>query len=297
MNDFDKLAHTSYSQLRNWKIRPETIVKLKSGLEKDPPFETAFDYFLHTEKFQQIKFNVESLDQLTDGGIDVGSITEIFGEAGSGKTQLAMQLALSCVLPMERGGLGGKAIFISTDKHVPTKRLAEMASYLEAKLGLDTKLLDRIFALEFYDWISLQPFVTEQLPRQLRKHPDIRLIVIDSVAGIFRQETDYIQRASNMRDFVQVLERLADIYNFAIITTNHVTATPQVDESTKTIASLGHVWDSLVVTRLKVEKTTEVLATKESVRTIRKLEIVYSPRLPCGSAKFIVDSPGIVGVD
>lgn len=278
-------------------MRPETIVKLKSGLAKDVRFETAFDYFKHTEKFQQIKFNVESLDQLTEGGVDVGSITEIFGEAGSGKTQLAMQLALNCVLSMEHGGLGGKAIFISTDKHVPTKRLAEMASHLETKLGHDTKLMDSIFALEFFEWIDLHPFVTEQLPRQLQNHPDVRLIVIDSVAGIFRQETDYIQRASNMREVVQVLERLADIYNFAIITTNHVTAAPQVDESSKTIACLGHAWDSLVVTRMKVEKTCEVSSSKEAIRAIRKLEVVYSPRLPCGSAKFMVDSPGIVGVD
>lgn len=208
-----------------------------------------------------------------------------------------MQLALNCVLPMEHGGLGGKAIFISTDKHIPTKRLAEMGSYLETKLGLDTKLLDSILALEFFDWTALHPFVTEQLPRQLRKVPNVRLIVIDSVGGIFRQETDYIQRASNMREVVQVLERLADIYNFAIISTNHVTAAPQVDESSKTIACLGHAWDSLVVTRMKVEKTYEVLSSKEAVRTVRKLEVVYSPRLPCGSAKFIVDSSGINGVD
>jgi DNA-repair protein XRCC3 len=35
-------------------------------------------------------------------------LTEIAGEAGAGKTQLCLQLALHAVLPKEHGGLGGK---------------------------------------------------------------------------------------------------------------------------------------------------------------------------------------------
>lgn len=37
-----------------------------------------------------------SLDSLLNGGIPVGYITELCGLAGSGKTQLSLQLAVNC---------------------------------------------------------------------------------------------------------------------------------------------------------------------------------------------------------
>jgi len=43
------------------------------------------------------------LDEMTEGGIPVGQITEIVGEAGMGKTQLGIQLALQAQLPSGAG--------------------------------------------------------------------------------------------------------------------------------------------------------------------------------------------------
>lgn len=49
------------------------------------------------------------------GGIPVGSITEFVGESTAGKTQLCLQLLLASQLPLDRGGLAGKAIYIHTE--------------------------------------------------------------------------------------------------------------------------------------------------------------------------------------
>ena len=46
------------------------------------------------------------LDNILGGGIPLQGITEICGESGSGKTQLALQLALHAQLPKVNGGLG-----------------------------------------------------------------------------------------------------------------------------------------------------------------------------------------------
>jgi len=48
----------------------------------------------------------EALDDATEGGIPLYGITEIVGEAGVGKTQLGMQLALTVQLPVNMGGRG-----------------------------------------------------------------------------------------------------------------------------------------------------------------------------------------------
>jgi RecA/RadA recombinase len=46
-------------------------------------------------------------DTFLGDGLPTRGITEIVGPAGSGKTQLALQLTLAAQLPKERGGLGG----------------------------------------------------------------------------------------------------------------------------------------------------------------------------------------------
>lgn len=50
----------------------------------------------------------------------------------------------------------------------------------------------------------------------------IGLIVIDSVAGVFRLENDAIARADSMRKLVLKLQSLADEYECAIVCVNQV---------------------------------------------------------------------------
>lgn len=50
----------------------------------------------------------------------------------------------------------------------------------------------------------------------------IGLIVIDSVAGIYRLESDAITRADSMRKLVRKLQSLADEYECAVVCVNQV---------------------------------------------------------------------------
>jgi len=61
----------------------------------------------------------KSLDGLIGGGVETQSITEFFGEYGSGKSQLCHQLAVNVQLPPERGGLNGAALYIDTENSLP----------------------------------------------------------------------------------------------------------------------------------------------------------------------------------
>ena len=50
----------------------------------------------------------KELDKLLNGGIETGSITEIFGEFRTGKSQLCHTLAVTCQLPIDMGGAEGE---------------------------------------------------------------------------------------------------------------------------------------------------------------------------------------------
>lgn len=57
----------------------------------------------------------KELDTILGGGYETGTITEIFGEYRSGKTQLVSTLAVTSQLGRDHGGGAGKVIVIDTE--------------------------------------------------------------------------------------------------------------------------------------------------------------------------------------
>ncbi|KAI8617225.1 hypothetical protein BC830DRAFT_1052142, partial [Chytriomyces sp. MP71] len=47
------------------------------------------------------------IDALLNGGIPARMLTELYGPAGAGKTQFALQLCVTCQWPKDCGGLEG----------------------------------------------------------------------------------------------------------------------------------------------------------------------------------------------
>lgn len=54
---------------------------------------------------QKLSSKVQSIDDLLGGGFETQALVEVYGEFGSGKTQIGHQLAVNCSLPVEQGGL------------------------------------------------------------------------------------------------------------------------------------------------------------------------------------------------
>ena len=74
-------------------------------------------------------------------GIETGSITEIFGEFRTGKTQLCHTLCVTCQLPVKDGGGAGMAMYIDTEGTFRPERLIPIAQ----RYGLDEKqVLDNV---------------------------------------------------------------------------------------------------------------------------------------------------------
>lgn len=75
----------------------------------------------HSNRMRYLPTGISALDKHLCGGVRVGTITELVGKAGVGKTQLAMQL---CVMAA-RYGQG--SVYIDTEKKLSIERLKEIA--------------------------------------------------------------------------------------------------------------------------------------------------------------------------
>ena len=58
---------------------------------------------------ERLATGCRALDRLLGGGFEAGSLSQIFGEGGSGKTGLCLQLAVACARQ------GKRAVYIDTE--------------------------------------------------------------------------------------------------------------------------------------------------------------------------------------
>nr|MBC8520428.1 DNA repair and recombination protein RadA [Methanomicrobia archaeon] len=68
-------------------------------------FETGDKILERRKEVGKLTTGSKSLDDLLGYGIETQAIAESYGEFGSGKTQIAHQLAVNVQLPPEKGGL------------------------------------------------------------------------------------------------------------------------------------------------------------------------------------------------
>ncbi|KAJ3633896.1 hypothetical protein MTP99_010814 [Tenebrio molitor] len=138
---------------------------------------------------QYISTGCPALNAIMRGGIPRNGITEIVGSSGVGKTQMCLQLSLMTQLPLSLGGLGKSVIYICTEDIFPVKRLSELAQIFSLKYKNHVKIdfEDNIFLEHIADIAQLKKCLFNTLPH-LFTVKNVGLIVIDSIAGVFRSE-------------------------------------------------------------------------------------------------------------
>ncbi|MCK5031599.1 MAG: DNA repair and recombination protein RadA, partial [Thermoplasmatales archaeon] len=94
-------------------------------------FETGSALLEKRAKVGHLTSGSKTFDELLGGGFETQSITELYGEYGSSKTQIAHQLCVSVQLPLEQGGLNSHAFFIDTENTFRPERIIQMANAFE----------------------------------------------------------------------------------------------------------------------------------------------------------------------
>lgn len=247
------------------------------------PVVTADQVLEWRNKLGRITTGSKKLDELIGGGVETQAVTEAFGQFGTGKTQLGHQLCVNVQLPLERGGLQKKAVFIDTENTFRPERIVSMAK----ALGLDPDaVLKNILYVRSYN-TDQQLLIIEKLENKIEKE-NIGLIVVDSLTSHFRAEYTGRQmladRQQKLNRHLLMLHRLADQYNIAVYVTNQVMETPDILYGDPTRPVGGHVLAHSVTTRIYLRKA------KPPRRIAR---ITDSPEFPEREAVFAVTEEGI----
>ncbi|MHC1566565.1 MAG: DNA repair and recombination protein RadA [Candidatus Syntropharchaeia archaeon] len=251
-------------------------------------FETGDVVFERRKAVGKLKTGSSSLDALLGGGVETQAITEFYGEFGSGKTQIAHQLAVNVQLPPERGGLGGSAIIIDTENTFRPERIRQMAESLDMNYE---EVLRNIHVARAYN-SNHQMLLIErasELAEELKNtEKPARLLVIDSLTAHFRAE--YVGRGTladrqqKLNKHMHTAMRFGDLNNAAVIVTNQVQSKPDVLFGDPTRPIGGHVLGHTATFRIYLRKS------KGEKRIAR---LVDSPSLPEGEAVFSVTPEGI----
>jgi DNA repair protein RadA len=220
---------------------------------------------------------------LLGGGVETQAITECFGEFGSGKSQIAMQLAVNVQLPPEKGGLGKNPLYIDSEHTFRPERVIQMAK----KVGLDEKVLKNIHVARAYSSDD-QMLYAETAQDQITKN-NIGVIIVDSLTSLFRSEYagrgTLAARQQKLNRHLSTLHKLADTNNLAVYVTNQVMSKPDqfFGDPTKPIG--GHILGHSATFRVYLRKS------KGGKRIAR---LIDSPSLPEGEAIFKVTEEGVV---
>lgn len=187
-----------------------------------------------------------SLDDLLEGGFEKGCITQIFGSPSSGKSNVALTLAVN-VAKRNR-----KVIYIDTEGGISIDRIKQIS-------GLDfSKVANNIMVLEPTDFLQ-QSENLRSIEVWLRKHhDDVDLIILDSAVALYRvDDMKSYKLSKELRKQIQLLSNLARIYDIAVIITNQIYATFDEEEGNDVKPVGGDILEYISKVIIKLERGEE----------------------------------------
>jgi DNA repair protein RAD51 len=177
------------------------------------------------------------LDDVLGGGLKSGTITDVFGASGTGKTQLVLQIVTNLI------SQGGTVFYQDTTGSFRPERIVEM---LKAR-GLDSSLLDRVTVGRITN-------TAEQLKNISKiNESDFALVVIDNVTDLFSfeysKEDQMLERANQFAKYMKQLSQAALNKKIPIVIVNMVRSISDVEQE-----NLDSVISIFTHTKIKLSK-------------------------------------------
>ncbi|MEM3160214.1 MAG: hypothetical protein QXJ74_05480 [Nitrososphaera sp.] len=207
----------------------------------------------------------KALDALLGGGVRTGMLTDVYGPAGSGKSQLCFTLCANCAREQKR------VFFIDTAGTFRPERISEIAGntdildYITVTRALGTR--DQIAALDRID--------------------DAALVVVDSLTSLFSAEYSGPSRHLAVMSHMHELALLAINAPCAVVATNMVRAVPQENGKSIEREYLAATVSIQAHMRLK-------FAVENAAKSSYRATLVQPPR---DSAQFLISRSGIHDMD
>ncbi len=163
-----------------------------------------------------LKLRCDGLNKLLGGGIEKGIITNVYGVAGAGKTNFALEATISTLMD------GKKAVFIDTERNFSPERFIQM---------YDKEKLSDVLIKEPSSFQQQHKIITSLEDRLAENN--VGLVVVDSIVALYRIELrqDKIHEINAMlsEQFI-TLAKLAKKFDIPVIVTNQVYSPFDSDE-------------------------------------------------------------------
>ncbi|MDE1844268.1 MAG: recombinase RecA [Thaumarchaeota archaeon] len=198
------------------------------------------------------------LDDLLGGGIKPGTIIDIFGPGGSGKTQLAMQISLNSLQ-------GGTVLYQDATGGFRPERMLQLIKLQ----GLEPSLLDDVIVARMRN-------TAEQLD-YVKKISELKpkLVVIENITDLFTFE--YSRETSLLEKHVKFMQYMHDISMVSIGTKIPVVVTNMIRSvDGQEIESLSKSISMFTHKKIKLEKDGKMFKAQVLPSFGKRKEISYT---------------------
>ena len=191
----------------------------------DKSFVTATKLYDKRKQEERISTGSKNLDDLFEGGIETRAVTEIYGEYGTGKTQICHTLCLMVQQKKSKNRLNHRALYIDTENTFRPERIVSIA----LARNLDPfKALENIIVGKAYN-SAHQELIIEQTGPIIDAN-NVKLLIVDSAVAHYRSEflgrATLSERQQRLNKFMHMLLRIAETYDIAILATNQIQSSP-----------------------------------------------------------------------
>lgn len=188
---------------------------------------------------EDVSTGCESLDSLLGGGFERGTVTQLYGPPGSGKTNVVLSSAVEVV------STSGRALYIDTEG-LSVDRFEQI---LDSRVDDVAAASSRVIVTDVHDFDEQAEAVRDAADFAER----VDLIVLDSATGFYRlRRTEDVEAGDALRrvaDQVTHLLSLARKHDLAVVITNQVYTDPETEDG-RTRPLGGHTlthWTGSVV--------------------------------------------------
>lgn len=249
----------------------------------DMGFSSGEDLLKKRALVMKISTGVKEFDRIVGGGFETGSITECYGQYGSGKTQVAHQLAVNVYAEDPTA----VSVYIDTENTFRPERIVQFAK----GRGLDgNDVLKSIRVARAYN-SDHQMLLAEKVDDLIKGGANVKLVIVDSLTAHFRAEFvgrgTLAVRQQKINKHMHLLAKLADMHNLAIYVTNQVMAKPDAFFGDPTEAIGGNIVG---------HNSTFRLYLRRGKKGTRVAKLVDAPNLPDDEAIFQVTEEGLIDV-
>lgn len=252
-------------------------------------FVDGVEFARRREDVKHISTGSQNLNALLGGkGVETKAITEAYGAFGSGKTQLALTLAVNVQIPEDHGGPNGKAVYIDTEGTFRPERIRQIAEAMGAN---PEKVLKNILVARAFN-SDHQILLVDKVKEIIKEGEPVKLIIVDSLTAHFRAEFSgrgqLADRQQKLNRYLHNLMRLAEQCNLAIFVTNQVITNPAIMFGDPTTAVGGNILGHASTYRMYLRRG------KQGSRVAK---LIDSPNLPENEAQFWLTEAGIKDED